>query len=250
MKYLPGTLFVLVMGAVVTAVLNRFGWIDLSLIISLALHIVGFLAVIALIKLPWDLYFEARGLIDDQEASERRGKSVTPQDRGEARVLLRRLLLLCLSLHFGLAAVLAVATAVLDGSYGYYYAAAFALSAACRPLTAYYRYQMGRLRRLRGELNFPRDDIQALKNRLAQLESVAPHTARQAEQLERQLGQLQQSTDERVTKAEAAARKQALDYDEKVDRVCREFSRSIEQLTDDKVLLGGLKAFVRMVKNA
>lgn len=251
MKSVNAVMPLLIFVVIPVLVMGRLGWIDMAIVLELLAHLLAMLLIVAVIKKPWDLYYEARRVLDDFQSAQERGIPVElpAQKRSEVEALSRGFLRLCLSLHFGSAALLALAAWVLESRVGYSYAALSLLSILVRPLYAYVSFQMERLRALRGELRFPRDDVLTLR-------STVEDQGHRIQSLEMELSSLrqgadayQQRTETRLAIAEEKQASQSIEFNQKVDKVCREFERSLEQLTQDQELLRGIRAFVRLIKN-
>lgn len=252
-----GTAFFLIVLVVGGVAASNAGWVSFPVVLDLGMILVGLTGLAGVLKLPWDIYFEARGLVLDQQESERRGIEVDAEEKTYARAAARRLLLLCFATHALAAALSAGASWASGGRIGYAFAGFFLVSTLFRPMGAFYQHMKARLLELRRRARVPRDDAKQLLQRLVEAE------ARQRE-LVNELGSLRSDLAEREHDAERSrarmgrhleeldarqtAQKQA--YDAKVDRVCREFQDSIARLTSEKEILEGMRAFVRLVKEA
>jgi hypothetical protein len=82
------------------------------------------------------------------------------------------------------------------------------------------------------------------------MESQLRMAVEQNERLDRELKALKSRSDHGLEQLGASLRQQDRNFTTKVEQVCHEFQRSIEKLTEDKALLEGVRAFVRMVKSA
>ncbi|MEM9074272.1 MAG: hypothetical protein AAGE52_37610 [Myxococcota bacterium] len=205
----------------------------------------GLLAFYAIVRYPWDLYLEARGLAIDQRESKRRDIAIHEDDEAYAEVASRRLLFACLGIHVAAAAIAFAVGRFAGDELGNWFAAFYLLGTALRPAATLYRHLKVRLQELRKRTRFPREDVVALQQRVEQLELDAKHDREEREQL-------QQAHEARGVELEATQRLLAEtkgDFEAKVDRVCREMTRSLEQLTDDRELLAGIRAFVHLVKS-
>jgi hypothetical protein len=115
---------------------------------------------------------------------------------------------------------------------------------------SFYAHMKVRLLELRSRARLPREDALELRDRVERLEMAASawEEARRelAGRLEHDLAEL----DARQRETQRALSDQHARYEGKVDQLAREFTRSIEKLTEDKELLHGMRAFVRMVKEA
>jgi len=132
---------------------------------------------------------------------------------------------------------------------GYVLASAFLISVMFRPMASFYEYQMKRLGELRGELRFPRDDVHLLKSRVDTLEPAQEHLRDNFEQVTNSLNAFKDIINTRVTGVDDRLTGTKRHHDDQIDKICLEFERSIERLTEDKELLRGIKAFIRLVKD-
>lgn len=238
---------VLVAGLVVCGL----GWVPAALLVEALIHVGLFVLLCGTVTLPWNLYFEARALLEDHAESERRGieTSLDETSLAEVRSLVRRLMLGCLALHLGFAIVVAlVGGSIGDDRIARIWALIFALSVTLRPLWSFYRAQRERLARWRHEVRFPRDDVLTLQDSVTQLEhqvlsleSESRSLRQRLDEQERELAEGLARLDGRLTTLDRSQR-------ERTEQVCREFTRSIEALTEDRELLRGIRAFVKMVK--
>lgn len=236
---------------------SHHGWIELPVVLDLAMILLGLSGLAGVLKLPWDLYFQARGLVLDQTESRRRGLEVADDEVAYGTQATRRLLFLCLFTHLLAAALSASLSYFSGGKIGYAFAVFFLVSTAFRPMGAFYTHMTERLRDLRKRARVPRQDAIDLRARLEQLELRSQSWERQSEELQRQLqdflkeGKRDFQTGERRREelAETVLR-QGRDFESKVDRVCREFEASIARLSSDREVLDGIRAFVRLVKES
>jgi hypothetical protein len=215
------------------------GWIELGAAISLGMGAVALVGLWLVVWLPWDLYFAARQLIEEQRDSLARNIEVMERDRASAARLAPRLLALCLSLHVGAAGILALATWASGGSLGYWFAGSFLLSMGLRPLGSLHRHVGERLASMRRRAAFPRQDVRSLIERV--------------DAAEVRLGALDltsESLQESLTVVDRDGRVGRLDLERKLDELVVELERSMAKLTHDRELLQGVKALVRVIKHA
>lgn len=211
------------------------------------LAVLGTLAALwMVVKLPWDLYFSARYVVTTQRTSVDRDLAVSLQERQEARILARRLLAFSLGLHLAGAAVCAGVSVVTQSPAGPVAAGAFILSMVVRPTGAMVVHVRRRLTELAASARIPREDARALDGRVARLEEDL--SRRTLEAPERHAAR--QAVHERLTELRAALAAQEHRHRADVDRLAREFERSIERLTSDKDILAGLRAFLVMVRQS
>lgn len=226
------------------------GYATPTLLLDAAMTLGALAGLAGILRLPWDLYFEARGLAQDQAESVRRGLQVDAEEQAYSARMAPRLLLLCVALHLGAAGLAAGASYLSGGKLGYYFAAFFLVSTSFRPLGAFYVHVKRRLVELRQRAKVPRKDARDLAERLATLERRDQAHAVALEHLQGDLGDRVAALELALAQAREDARRRDRAYDDKVDRVCHEFQGSLEKLTEDRELLHGMRAFVRMVKES
>lgn len=231
-------------------VASHFGWVSATGLLDGGMVLACLAGLALILKLPWDLHFEARGLMVDQEESQAREIRVEETDRSFARATARRLLALCLGMHLGAAAVLAATTYLSGGRLGYYFAAFFLISTGFRPMASFYAHLRHRLAELRQRTRVPREDARELRRRVHELEHRAQVQQEFFERLQEEQGTRLARLDADLAGSREELRVLSGRMDQKVERICREFTTSLERLTEDKELLHGMRAFVRMVKAA
>jgi hypothetical protein len=149
---------------------------------------------------------------------------------------------------------------------GYYFAAFYLLSCAIRPVAAYLGYVKARIASLLKETTHPRDDVLELTTRLATLTATvqalhdATHEAqdRAFRELDDVRGDLRAADtrlreDVRLAREAADADRAGLrgrveEAERHVAAVARHFDQAVDGLTDQRELLGGIRAFVRLVR--
>lgn len=221
------------------AVAAFLGWITPAVALDLGMSALALLGLWLVIWLPWDLYFAARELIESQRDSVDRGIEVSARDQAGATRLAPRLLALCLGLHLGAAGLLAVVTWATHGSVGYWFAGSFLVSMGLRPLGALYRHLRERIEAMRQRASYPRPDVVSLQARLDEAELRVEALTRDRDAL-----------GERLTEVERDARVGQKDLARRYDELVVELERSMAKLTQDRELLLGVKALVRVIKEA
>ncbi|MEZ4321701.1 MAG: hypothetical protein R3F61_29775 [Myxococcota bacterium] len=247
-----------VWGLLGTVGLALFAWggeVPPGMLVEGVLGLGALVALWLVVKLPWDLYFAARYVQVSQEESVGRALAVPDAEREEARSLARRLLALCVGLHLSGALLSGIVALFSDGLVGPLAAGAFIVTMAVRPLGAMVHHVRRRLGELRESSRIPRDDARSLDGRVRVLESQEEDRRDRAPEEQRVLAQLRQDlialeARQAHGRAELDARLAAQDqrHRDDVDRLCREFERSIEKLTSDQALLSGIRAFLALVR--
>lgn len=229
--------------------------------------VIGLGWLMALVTLPWNLYFAAHRATASMEVSRERGIAVREADAAEADRLARRMLWFALGAHL-LTAVAAAAVAFLTGAHvGYYVAGFFLLTTVFRPAAAYFWHVRARIKLLTRESTHPRDDVEALLEKVEGLEEAVEalwsglreagddlrHTEATLAGDITHARQLLTTDLTRVQDAQAADRSAARSGDEdlghRIDAMVRRIEATLDGLSDHQELLTGLRALVRMVRS-
>lgn len=211
---------------------------------------VAAVALFAVVKIPWDLYFGARHVQLGQQDSRRRGIQLQPGEEEEAARLARRLLALAVGLHLLGAAVSLAASLASGGRFGVFAAAAFLVTMLIRPASAMVVHVKARLRDLGRRAKLPRDDSVALDGRLTSVEARLDGLERGLLDERRGLEALWTHHDRTTTELQRAAERDRQRHLHEVDRLGLEMERALEKVSDDRELLAGLRAFLRLVKES
>jgi hypothetical protein len=231
-------------------VAHQLGWVDGGALGRAGAVLALVVGLVGVVRLPWDLVFEARNVLARQESSRRRGLEVDAAEVAFARASAGRALVLAVGLH-ALGAVLAIfARGFVGDELGLVLAVAFAASMALRPIHAFYVHTRMRLGLAAREAEVPRQDalslaesIQSIERRLRELDETR-EAARDA--LREQLAVIET----RARQDAGAWRKSAAVTDEKLDRVLRELERTVERTQQSAEVLAGIRAFVRLVRES
>ena len=234
--------------------------------LTVALGAASLYWLLIITTVPWNLYFKARRVRHEIGVSRERGISVPEGREAEVRRWERRLLRLALAGHVVTAAAVAGVTYASGHQLGYYFAAFYLLSCAFRPAAAYLSYVKARIASLLKETTHPRDDVLELTTRLETLYATvqalhdATHEAqnrafRELDDLRSDLraadARLREDvrlSREAVEADRAGLRTQVEQVERHVAAVTRHFDQAVDGLTDQRELLGGIRAFVRLVR--
>ncbi len=214
-------------------------WLHLpwEMVAALGLGLVCLGWLIVVLTLPWNLYFQARAVLFEMGRARERGIAVRPERELEAKRVETRMLRLSVGLHVLSAVLAAVATAASRGRWGYAFSGAYLLSGFLRPGVEYYRYLRRRLGALSLEVHFPRDDVKALAAEVAALRGQATTAEKAIDELRRRVESVHDG---------AAARDEKLE--KRLTALARTFEDTLDRLTDNQQILGGLKALLRLIQ--
>ena len=238
--------------SIVLIVCSMFGfylkWFSFYTLLTVLCGLFGLFSLLVLLKLPWDLYFQAKDLLYDQEESLRKEIDVALEDQEYAKKAKYRLLFLCLFSHGFCAAIAAFISYQSKSQIGYYFALIFLISTIFRPLLAYYQKERERLFRLKEQCHIPREDSHDLKQRLKKVE----HLFSQFEgEFENHVNETEKNTHNLnflIRNLEVESKSFQKRNKEQYQNVLNQFGKSIEKLTEDQELLRGIRAMLRLMK--
>lgn len=195
----------------------------------------GFGWLLVVLTLPWDLHFQATTVLREIDRSLARGLSPVAE-RGAVRKIARRTAAVAVGLHVLSASAVALATWWWEAwPTGGFIAAIYLASSVLRPSFAWYKHLREELQRTLGEATHPRDDVLALKARVEQLES-----------LQREVAELRERNESLATELREEDRR----LDRKLDAIGRRFEDTLQHLTDNREILAGIRAFLRMIRES
>jgi hypothetical protein len=248
------------LAALLIAWLGHVAGVSVRTVLSIAAGAAALAWLIVLVAVPWNLYFGARRVVTQMTTSRGRGIDIRPAQEAEAGSIAHRMLWFALGGHLVTAAVTAVITYFSGAALGYYVVAAYLLSASIRPAAAYFAHLRERISTLSQESLHPREDVVALRERVAELtesrhaltedlrrteDKLADGIAHARQVLTADLARLQ---DGQAADREAA-RLRDEDLGRRIDAMIRRIDETLTGLGDHQELLAGLRALVRMVRS-
>lgn len=221
-------------------------------ILSALIHIVMVLASLVwlwvLVKIPWDLYFAARRGRIDAEESKARGIAVADKDYHDLRTMERRLLWAALGAHLVTAAGVWFIASLSGGIVRPEFAFLYLFSATFRPAWEVHAYLRRRLAELAGRVRHPRDDVLAL---LARVEDLFAQIKTTTAEVKAEVTRI----DARLNAQDAALRQvqhrqgdDAARLSQRISGLAARFEEAVAQMSADKELLAGVRAFARMFR--
>lgn len=237
---LLGTLFTVALAALALWLLGLDGVVRASIaaghLLDWVMGAICLFWLVVILKVPWDLYFEAQAVSFEMERSRERGIVVQEGREQYVRKLRRRLGWGAVGAHLLSAVVVAGVSFYSGGALGYYFAGFYLLSTVFRPAVAGYVYLSQKLRAIGEESRYPRQDVVEFRSRLdvleANLKSLTLHQERAGDELQQ----------ERAVREE-----EAQELRQNVHALGRQFETAIGQLTDNQEVIKGIQAFVRLV---
>lgn len=248
-------LFLLAIGALVVFFTLQWMHVPIGSLIDwiVGVAIVWWLAVV--VTLPWNAHFAALGVVQEAQASRARGIAVNEEHVAFAQRMATRFRLLALGLHLLTAVVLFVLAYYRVVAVGYPAAIAAVVLTFARPAAQAYEHLAERLRSMKHQVHYPREDVEELRARVRELEvrlrgvnaaleeekegSWAYQLAQTQAVVRRQLDRLDGSLEE-------LARTNAREH----EALARQTALEIAKLSEDARFLNQVRELIRFVKTA
>jgi len=195
--------------------------------------------LVIVLKVPWDLYFQAQSVHFEIKRSHERGVPVIAGREPYINQLRRRLGWLAVGCHLASALLVAGITRYTGGQVGYLFAVFYLVSTAFRPAAAGYAYLYEKLRNIATEVRYPREDIVEVRDRLKVQED-------KTESLDKRVDELTETLNQERNERENETR----EIRQNIHAIGREFEMTVSRLTDNQEVIRGIQAFVRLVSQS
>ena len=217
--------------------------------------LLAFLWLLAVVTVPWNIYFKARAVLNDAEATRERGLGVDERQVAYVRKLVWASLRIAIALHIISALVLFVLARTGVVRVGYFAAALALLLIALRPAISGYEYLTERLRTIRHNWNYPREDMIELRGRVDAIESGLNETRRHLDpdNPESLISLERIHTEEsrrQIAKVAADVDSLRAENENAHVRLSQESRSAISQLTTDGQFLDHVREILRFFKSA
>jgi hypothetical protein len=199
---------------------------------------------IVLLTVPWGLYFQARNVIREIGLAREQGTEVPEGREAEAARIAGRLKWAAVGAHLVSAGVVAVITFFSGREVGYYFAGFYLLSTVFRPAQAYFSHLRGQLGGMLQEVKYPRENVVELRGRVSAAEQTIESLRRELELAAERDAEVRRLIEE----AEAASAARDAKLDRQLDAVGRRFEDTVNRMTDNREVIAGIKAFLRLIR--
>jgi hypothetical protein len=194
--------------------------------------------LVGLVTIPWNLYFRAHYVLAELQATAATGETVDPARMVEVRAIARKTLAMSIVAHLASALVISVIAHLAGRVEGFYFAGFYLLSTLFRPGFEYFRHLHRRLGRVLDEVTQPYLSLRSLSDKVT---SLAAELRFQREDRDRLVA--------RVEQLQAGLSTRADEHEKKLAAVARHFEETVDRLTDNREVIAGLKAFLRLVRD-
>jgi hypothetical protein len=230
-------IFILAVSFVSGVVALMFFHVPWSVLATFGLGALCLVWLVALITLPWNIYFHAKAVLFEIKRSQERGIPVRPEREAEAKRVEKRMLRFSVGAHLFSGVASVVISYLLGSTLGYYFAGFYVLSTFVRPGVEYYKYLRARLSHIETEVHYPREDVVKL---VADIKAVLLDQRA----LENEFKRLEEKLDKTSKQSDA----RQVELDRKISAISRKFEETVDRLTDNQQIISGIKAFLRLIQ--
>ncbi len=211
--------------------------------------------LLAIVTIPWNIYFDAKEALAEAALSDEKGIPVDQRQVDYIRVVAQRSSWVVIALHVFSAIGLYGLAAAGISQVGYVSSGAALLLTVLRPAVRTYQYFATRIATLRQQFQYPREDVIELRSRFQQLEAAVEQLTSQfnADDPSSWVATQQRQSDAiRQDLTHVAATQENLRSTNQAehDRLSREAKQAIAQLTTDGQFLDHVREIIRFFKTA
>ncbi|WP_310393493.1 hypothetical protein [Hymenobacter sp.] len=215
--------------------------------------ILWWLAVVT--TLPWNAHFAARHVVEEAQASRETGIAVNEAQVAFAQRIATRFRGLAIGLHLLTAAVLFGLAYYRVVAVGYPAAVAALVLTFARPAERAYEHLTERLRLMKHQVQYPREDVVELRNRVQELESRLASTtyslnAEETGSWAYSLAQAQATVARRLDRLDSLLEELTRANAREHEALARQTAQEIAKLSEDARFLNQVRELIRFVKEA
>jgi hypothetical protein len=215
--------------------------------------VVCLVGLIIIVKVPWDVFFEARATLFEMQRSEERDIAVNPERRRYVKRLERLTGAFAVASHGIAAGIIAVVTYASGGEVGYYFAGFYVIATFFRPIGEAHRFLRAKLSEIRNEVCYPRDDVTSLQERVttlvANMDAVLERLDRMEDRFLRNEAAWR-TADSSIANLRLALQRAEESFQSRMGLLSDEVEKAFIKAYDQQDIINGLRAFAKLVKSA
>jgi hypothetical protein len=211
--------------------------------------------LLAIVTVPWNIYFKAHGLLAEAGPTRERGLVVDERQVAYVRKLAKYSLWIAIGLHIASAIALFLLAWTGFSKIGYVASVLALLLTGLRPAVSAYEYLAARLHSIGETWKYPREDVVELRGRVTSLESSVNQTRleldpdRPESLVARQLAHAEQFRHD-LARLEAGLESLRATNESEHERLSREAQTAISQISVDGQFLDHVREILRFFKSA
>lgn len=244
-------------GIIVLIVGGIFQWLNISpgSLIDWTIGIASFWWLLAIVTIPWNIYFDARETLNEGKTSQAKNIEVDVSQLNYVQKVARWSIVSAIALHIVSALVLYFLAATGISNVGYVSSGLTLLLTILRPAVRGYQYLNAKLLTIKKEIKIPREDAIEIKNKLITLEEKIGNIeelldTNKADSLISQQQIKSQQNQQQIARLKAVLSEDRAKNIVEHERLAKEAKNAIAQLTEDSQFLGHVREIIRFVKTA
>ncbi len=219
------------------------------------ISIASFYWLLAIVTIPWNVYFDAQEVIVEAAISKDKGISVDAKQLNYVQKVARWSILIAIALHLISAVVLYLLAFYGISIVGYITSAAALLLTFLRPAIRAYQYLATRLSMIRRQIKYPREDVVELRARVKSLEEKVSKLQHQLDLNNPKSFSSLQQKQSLETKQELRLLSNSLEKfvginKQEHEQLLIQSRNAIAQLTEDSQFLEHVREIIRFFKTA
>ena len=253
-KYIGSTIGLGISAIIVGGIAQWLG-ITPGNLIDWSIAIASFWWLIAIVTIPWNIYFEARETITEAEISKEKDLEIDEKQLDYVYKIARRSLIGAIALHFISALALYLLATTGISNVGYVSSGLTLLLTVLRPSVRGYQYLNRRLSSIKKEVKYPRKDAIELDNRVTEIEKTVREieTKLDTKDSTSLIGKQQTTTSEnrqQINRLFALLEEERAKNSVEHERLSKKTKNAISQLNEDSQFLSHVREIIRFVKTA
>lgn len=211
--------------------------------------------LLAIVTVPWNIYFEAREVLAEASASQEKEIPVDAKKINYVRIISRWSIVVAIALHLISAIGLYTLSATGISAVGYVSSGAALLLTLLRPAVRLYQYLATRLAMIRQEFKYPREDIRELRVRFENIERIVRSIEEKLDPEEpyswaATYQRYWQETQKDLSRLGASLTELQANNELEHKQLSREAQQAVAQLSEDGQFLDHIREIIRFFKTA
>lgn len=243
--------------AIVYLIAGIFHWTiflpSFSLILDIAAGFICLLWLFFIVSVPWNLYFEAKSLLFEIERSIEEKINVNTERINYVRRMRVITGIIAVGSHIVSAGLIAIITYLNNGRTGYYFAFFYILATLFRPAHQAYMFLLNKLREIRNEIKYPRENVVELRMEFMKLNDRVHFLEKNIKSVESRLQaneQLATTLKADINDTRSNIQQIERSFQDRIHMLSQELERALMKSFDNQDILNGFRAFAKLIKQA
>jgi hypothetical protein len=227
-------------------------WLHLPVgsLVDWLIGIASFWWLLAVVTIPWNIYFEAEETKAEANTSRKKNIPVDAKQLAYVARIARWSLVLAIALHILSAVGLYALAASGISAVGYVSSFATLLLTILRPAVRAYQFIAMRLMSIREQIQYPREDVVELRQRVIELENLSKTLNETIDTMTANHAEEWQNLRQELARSRAALEQLQAKNEAEHRQLAREAEGAIAQLSEDSQTLNHVREIIRFWKQA